>query len=88
MKTLLLAIVLAFAPAHAASQAPDSRPDITEWANDASLAQLEEVKGIGSVLAARIVAARPFASVTNLAEVKGIGPVILARIAAHVSEIR
>ena len=41
--------------------------------NRASAAELASLDGIGPRLAARIVAARPFASVDDLARVRGIG---------------
>jgi hypothetical protein len=44
----------------------------------ASIEELASLPGIGPVLAARIVAARPIASVDALLEIRGIGPVKLA----------
>ncbi len=41
--------------------------------NSASEAELDSLPGIGPVLAARIIAARPFASADDLRRVKGIG---------------
>lgn len=53
--------------------------------NTASSAQLEELPGVGPVLAERIVAYReqhgPFASVTALEAVTGFGPAIIAGLA-------
>lgn len=53
--------------------------------NTASSAQLEELPGVGPVLAERIVAYReqhgPFASVTALGAVTGFGPAIVAGLA-------
>ena len=46
--------------------------------NDATLAELEGLPGVGPALAARIVAARPYASVAALDRVRGIGPKKLA----------
>ena len=48
--------------------------------NTASLAQLDEITGVGPVLAQRIIDARPFSSVDDLDRVKGIGPAILQKI--------
>lgn len=61
------------APAKAAvtsRAAADGRLD----PNTATTAELEKVKGIGPVLAGRIVAARPFKAADDLRKVKGIGP--------------
>lgn len=41
--------------------------------NRADLEELSSLKGIGPKLAARIVAARPFASLSDLARVSGLG---------------
>jgi competence protein ComEA len=49
--------------------------------NEASLAELESLPGVGPVLAGRIVAARPFRTVDELDRVRGIGPKSLARLA-------
>ncbi len=51
--------------------------------NNATLEQLQAVKGIGRVLAARIVAARPFRSVDDLKKVKGIGRKKLEQFRPH-----
>jgi competence ComEA-like helix-hairpin-helix protein len=52
--------------------------------NEAGLAQLERLPGIGPALAARIVQSRnthgPFATVEDLTRVRGVGPVLLERI--------
>ncbi len=53
--------------------------------NSATVEELERLPGIGPALAARIVAARPFARVDDLLQVPGIGP---ARLAALRSEVR
>jgi competence protein ComEA len=46
--------------------------------NEASAEELASLPRIGPVLAARIIAARPFASVAELLGVRGIGPKTLA----------
>lgn len=67
----------AAAPADTA-RTPDGRVDL----NGAPAEVLEELPGVGPVLAARIVAWReangPFASLDDLVEVSGIGPRVLA----------
>ena len=52
-----------------AASLPQSKLDI----NKASLAELENVPGIGPVIAQRIIDARPFKSADDLHQVKGIG---------------
>ena len=42
--------------------------------NTATVAELMKIKGIGPVLAGRIIEARPFRSADELRRVKGIGP--------------
>lgn len=51
--------------------------------NTASLQQLDDITGIGPVLAQRIVDARPFSSVDGLLKVKGIGQKTLQKIKAQ-----
>jgi competence protein ComEA len=51
----------------------DARVDV----NAASVRLLETLPGVGPVMAARIVAARPFHTVDDLGRVAGIGPVRL-----------
>lgn len=48
--------------------------------NHASLPELEALPRVGPALAARIVAARPFARVAELERVRGIGPATLAQL--------
>ena len=53
--------------------------------NVATQAQLEELPRVGPVLAARIVAGRPYRSLADLDRVKGIGPATLALLRPLVS---
>ena len=48
--------------------------------NTASLEQLDEITGVGPVIAQRIIEARPFFSVDDLIRVKGIGEKTLQKI--------
>jgi competence ComEA-like helix-hairpin-helix protein len=48
--------------------------------NTASEAELQRLPGVGPSLAARIVAARPFATIDDLRRVPGIGPAALAEL--------
>lgn len=57
-------------------QLPQSVLDL----NTASKKELESIKGIGPVLAERILAGRPYVTVDDLFNVKGIGPKILDHI--------
>lgn len=50
-------------------------------ANEASRSDLEALPGIGPALAARVVAARPYAHPADLLRVKGIGPARLQTLA-------
>ncbi|CAN5175840.1 hypothetical protein BH20VER2_BH20VER2_00150 [soil metagenome] len=59
--------------------APGSKLDV----NAASLEQLVALKGLGPVLAERIIAARPFKSADELQNVKGIGPKKYDQIREH-----
>lgn len=53
--------------------------------NSASLEELQALPGVGPVMAARIVAARPFNRVDDLLRVPGIGPATLARLRGSVA---
>jgi competence ComEA-like helix-hairpin-helix protein len=58
------------------SPSPGDKLDV----NTASQAELENISGIGPVLAERIIAARPFKTADELRNVKGIGYAKFARI--------
>lgn len=62
------------APPAAAGTAGDGLVDL----NTADAAALEELPGVGPVLAGRIVEHRPFTSVDELDDVPGIGPALMA----------
>lgn len=74
----------------ASSPAPSAQPESSEYAaqfsngkldiNTASQAELENISGIGPVIAQRIIAARPFKSADDLRKVKGIGEKTYAKI--------
>lgn len=53
--------------------------------NAADKSELRTIPGIGSVLADRIIEARPFASVDDLIKIKGIGPETMKRIRSSVT---
>ena len=57
------------------TQAPSTNPSKHKLdVNHATRKQLEDLPGIGSVMAARIIAARPLKSADDLLHVDGIGP--------------
>lgn len=58
------------------AQSPQSLLDL----NTASKKELQSIKGIGPVLAERIIAGRPYRTIDDLLKVKGIGPKILETI--------
>ena len=58
--------------------------DLVQWANSKTAGEMEEVKGIGPITAARIIAARPHASIDTIDEVKGIGPKTIHKILAWI----
>jgi competence protein ComEA len=64
-------------PGGAASPAADDAP---VHLNHAGADELTRLPGVGSALAARIVAARPFASVEDLRRVRGLGGARLDRL--------
>lgn len=53
--------------------------------NRAGIDELQRLPGVGPVLAARIIAARPYVSVQDLGRVKGVGPATLERLRTRVS---
>ena len=93
-RILLTSLILACCPALAADpvekekieeKEKNTHPSVVEWANDASSEQLQECKGIGPAMAARIIAARPFKDLAAVDAVKGIGPALMAKIKEHVA---
>ncbi|MCD6527968.1 MAG: helix-hairpin-helix domain-containing protein, partial [Desulfuromonas sp.] len=52
--------------------------------NTAAERELQSIRGIGPVLAKRIIAGRPYKTVDDLLKVKGIGPKTLEKIRAYV----
>ena len=52
--------------------------------NTATKKELQSIKGIGPILAKRIIASRPYKTVDDLLKVKGIGPKRLEKIRAYV----
>ncbi len=72
----------------AARKGPDSAPALVNI-NTADESQLQQLPGIGPVMAGRIIAYRadhgPFGSVDDLQAVAGIGPVLLAQLRSEVT---
>lgn len=52
--------------------------------NTATERELQSIKGIGPILAKRIIAGRPYRTVDDLLKIKGIGPKRLEKIRAYV----
>ncbi|MEK7658350.1 MAG: lamin tail domain-containing protein [Patescibacteria group bacterium] len=76
---IIFLLVFSFCPPLILAADLSARADKVEI-NTASLAQLDEIIGIGPVLAQRIIEARPFLSVDDLIKVKGIGEKTLQKI--------
>ena len=56
--------------------------------NTATREELEGIKGIGPVIAGRIIAGRPYERVDELIRVKGIGPKKLKRLRSYLTIIK
>ena len=82
---LLAALVLTTGPAFAAASAPAGKVNL----NTATVAQLQELPGVGPALAARIVEHRQknggFKSVEDIMAVKGIGEKNFSKIQSYLS---
>ena len=82
---LLAAFVLTTGPAFAAAQAPAGKVNL----NTATVAQLEDLPGVGPALAARIVEHRQkngaFKSVEDVMAVKGVGEKNFSKIQPYLS---
>jgi competence ComEA-like helix-hairpin-helix protein len=52
--------------------------------NTATAKELQSIKGVGPVMAEKIIAGRPYKSVDDLLKVQGIGPATLEKIRPHV----
>lgn len=85
LATVMFCALLVFAAeAHAAKVAPAAALDI----NQAGVAELSTIPGIGAAKAQAIVeyrAAKPFTSTEELVGVKGIGEKLYAKIAPYVT---
>ncbi|MFO0881112.1 MAG: helix-hairpin-helix domain-containing protein [Gemmataceae bacterium] len=60
-------------------------PEAIVQLNRATLEELQRLPGVGPTLAARIIAARPFARVDDLRRVKGVGPKTLDKLRPFVA---
>jgi DNA uptake protein ComE-like DNA-binding protein len=70
----------AISPSASRSQPHPTRPQALLDVNRASEGELGDLPGVGPALAARIVAARPFASVDELRRVPGMRRAVLERV--------
>jgi competence ComEA-like helix-hairpin-helix protein len=66
-----------------ATPAAQNLPAVKLNVNTASEAELENIRGIGPVMAERIIAARPFKNANELRRVKGIGEAKYAQIRSY-----
>ena len=64
----------------AAADLPTYRIDI----NNADSAEIEKLPGVGPVLAANIIAGRPYRMIDDLDRVKGIGPKLLQKVRPYI----
>ena len=73
--TLLAALLLTAPIALAFDTDSEVESRVSDFLNTSTPAELVQVKGIGNVLSARIIAARPFKAPQEVLKVKGIGEV-------------
>ncbi|MBG7609964.1 MAG: helix-hairpin-helix domain-containing protein, partial [Anaerolineae bacterium] len=61
-----------------------AKMDFTLNINTAEVGELIKLPGVGSAMAERICAERPFADINDLKRVKGVGSAFLSKLAPHI----